>query len=76
MYIEMAKPLKIYNTFRNRWCRAYLASKGIHVIPTVCWGEEDTFDFCFEGIEKGSSVAVSTYMVSEHNNHSDQKNFL
>ncbi|MGN1044107.1 MAG: DUF4417 domain-containing protein [Acutalibacteraceae bacterium] len=73
MYIEMAGPLKIYNTFRNRWCGAYLASKGIHVIPTVCWGKEDTFDFCFEGIEKGSTVAVSTYMVSEHNNHSDQK---
>ena len=76
MYTEMAKPLKIYNTFRNRWCGAYLASKGIPVIPTVCWGKEDTFDFCFEGIEKGSTVAVSTYMVSEHNNHSDQKEFF
>ena len=76
MYTEMAKPLKIYNTFRNRWCGAYLASKGIPVIPTVCWGKEDTFDFCFEGIEKGSTVVVSTYMVSEHDNHSDQKEFF
>ncbi len=76
MYIEMANPFKIYNTFRNRWCGAYLASKGIRVIPTINWGLKETFDFCFEGIEKGSTVAVSTYMVSEHNHHADQKEFF
>lgn len=76
MYLEMPIPLKMYNTFRNRWCGAYLVSKGINVIPTVNWGNEDTFDFCFDGIEKGSTVAVSTYMVSEHNNHADQKDFF
>ncbi len=76
MYLEMPIPLKMYNTFRNRWCGAYLSSKGIDVVPTVNWGDEDTFDFCFDGIEKGSTVAVSTYMVSEHNNHADQKEFF
>ncbi len=53
-----------------------MASKEIKVIPTVNWGNEDTFEFCFEGIPKGSMVAVSTYMVQEHNNHSDQKEFF
>ena len=76
MYIEMNRTLQLYNTFRNRWCGVYLASKGIKVIPTVNWGNEDTFDFCFDGISKGSVVAVSTYMVREHNNHSDQKEFF
>ena len=27
-------------------------------------------------IEKGSTVAVSTYMVSEHGSHKDQKDFM
>ena len=76
MYIEINRTLQLYNTFRNRWCGAYLASKGIRVIPTVNWGNEDTFDFCFEGIPKGSIVAVSTYMVQEHNHHADQKEFF
>ena len=76
MYTEMATPLQIYNTFRNRWCGAYLASKGIPVIPTVSWGNKNTFNFCFEGIEQGAIVAVSTYMVSANNNHSDQKEFF
>ena len=76
MYIEMPPALQLYNTFRNRWCGAYLAQKGLPVIPTVNWGEEDFFEFCFEGIPKGSVVAVSTYMISEHENRSDQKDFF
>lgn len=76
MYIQMHKLQQLHNTFKNRWCGTFLASKGIRVIPTVSWGLPSTFDFCFEGIEKGSCVAVSTYMVSEHDNHSDQKEFF
>ncbi len=76
MYTDMNPTIQLYNTFRNRWVGAYLAEKGIKVIPTVSWGLENTFDFCFNGIEKGSIVAVSTYMVSEHGNHRDQKEFF
>ena len=53
-----------------------MLTKRIKVIPTVSWGLENTFDFCFNGIEKGSTVAVSTYMVSEHGSHKDQKEFF
>ena len=76
MYLEMAPVMQLYNVFRNRWCGAYWASKGIRVIPTVNWGNESTFDFCFEGIEKGSVVAVSTYMASAHDNRQDQKEWF
>lgn len=76
MYLEMNPVIQLYNVFRNRWCGAYLAEKGLRVIPTVSWGDESTFGFCFEGIPKGSTVAVSTYMVSEHNHHADQKDFF
>lgn len=76
MYLEMAPVMQLYNVFRNRWCGAYWASKGIRVVPTVNWGDESTFDFCFEGIEKGSVVAVSTYMASEHGNRADQKEWF
>jgi hypothetical protein len=76
MYVEMNENMQRYNTFRNRWVGAYLADKGIRVIPTVNWGLENTFDFCFNGIEKGSTVAVSTYMASAHGNRADQKDFF
>ena len=63
IYTEMPLSLKVYNTFKSRWCGAYLQSKGINVIPTVAWGEPNTFWFCFDGIEKGCIVAVSTLGV-------------
>ena len=76
MYLEMAPVIQLYNVFRNRWCGAYWASKGVRVVPTVNWGDASTFDFCFEGIEKGSVVAVSTYMASEHDHRKDQKEWF
>lgn len=63
IYSEMPIAIQIHNTFRNRWCGAYLQSKGLKVIPSVVWGEPDTFWFCFDGIEKNSTVAVSTIGV-------------
>lgn len=33
----------------------------MRVIPTVTWGTPSSLDFCFDGIECGSVVAVSTY---------------
>ena len=72
----MNKNMQRYNTFRNRWVGAYLTNKGIRVIPTISWGLENTFDFCFNGIEKGSTVAVSTYLACAHGNRADQKDFF
>lgn len=63
IYSEMPMAIQIHNTFRSRWCGAYLQSKGIKVIPSVVWGEPDTFWFCFDGLEKDSVVAVSTIGV-------------
>lgn len=53
--------LQMYSTFKNRWCGAYWQSLGLNVIPTIEWGDERSFDFCFEGVEEGSIIAVSTY---------------
>ena len=63
IYSEMPVPMKIYNTFRSRWCGAYLQQNGIKVIPTLAWGGPETFWFCFDGIETKSVVAVSTLGV-------------
>lgn len=61
IFTNMPKALQIESIFKNRWCGAYWQSKGLKVIPTVSWGDEKSFDFCFEGIEQGSVVAVCTY---------------
>ena len=61
LFIDMPIALQIESVFKNRWCGAYWQSKGLTVIPTVSWSDEKSFDFCFDGIEEGSVVAVCTY---------------
>ncbi|MBQ9552564.1 MAG: DUF4417 domain-containing protein [Clostridia bacterium] len=71
MYTEMPTALQLYNCFRNRWVGAFLQSKGVRVIPTVRWGDLESFNYCFDGVEKGSIVAVSTVGLK-----SDKANFM
>lgn len=61
LYLDMPIALQIYSTFKSRWCGAYWQSQGKTVIPSVCCAGESSYDFCFDGIEVGSVVAVSTY---------------
>lgn len=63
LYMDMAMPVKIWNVYRSRLIGNFYQSKGIRVIPTISWAEPETFQFCFEGIPKGSIVSVSTVGV-------------
>lgn len=65
LYMEMPMPMKIWNVYRSRQIGAFYQSKGIKVIPTISWAEEETFCFAFEGIPEGSAVAVSTIGVKK-----------
>lgn len=60
LYTDMPLAIQVYNVFKSRWCGAMWQDFGLSVIPTVSWSTEESFDFCFDGIEYGSVVAVST----------------
>ncbi|MCH4169392.1 MAG: DUF4417 domain-containing protein [Streptococcaceae bacterium] len=60
LYKDMPKPLQIYNVYRSRLLGAFWQERGINVIPTLSWSDEESFDFCFKGIEQGGVVTVST----------------
>lgn len=62
MYNDMPLARQIDSVFKNRWCGAFWQKQGKLVIPTITWGNNASFEFCFDGIEEGSTVAVSTYM--------------
>ena len=66
LYWDMPKALQIYNTFKNRWCGAFWQKHGKIVIPTICCAGDESYDFCFDGVEEGSVVAVSTYAREEY----------
>lgn len=63
LYLDMPMAMKIWNTYRSRLIGQYWQRAGMRVIPTLSWAEEETFAFCFDGIEPGGTVSVSTIGV-------------
>ena len=59
-YADMNLWRQLESVVKNRWVGAYWQSKGLTVVPTVSWSTSRSFDFCFDGIETHSIVAVST----------------
>ena len=60
IYTDFPKVMQIYNHYRKHWIAAYLQEAGIQVIPTIAWSTPDSFEWCFDGEPKGSSVAISS----------------
>ncbi len=66
LYTNMPLAMQIWNVFRGQWCGAFWQANGLTVVPSVGWGDERSFAFCFDGIEKGATVAVSTLGAKKH----------
>lgn len=58
MYADMNLWRQMESVAKNRWCGAYWQSKGLTVIPTVSWSTPSSYEFCFDGIEENSIVAI------------------
>lgn len=71
IYQDMPRALQIYNVYRNRLIGQYMQRQGIRVIPTVSWGQKDTFDFCFDGIEPEGVVSVASTGVVGNSDRQD-----
>lgn len=63
LYMDMPMAMKIWNVYRSRLIGQMCQDAGIKVIPTLSWAEKETYQFCFDGLEQGGTVAVSTVGV-------------
>lgn len=59
-YTDFPKVIQIYNHYRKHWIGAYFQENGIEVIPTIGWSDESSYEWCFDGEPKHSTVAVSS----------------
>ena len=60
LYVDMPKAMQIYNHYKKQWMGAYWQAWGLHVIPTVSWSDEESLEWCFDGIPERAAVAVSS----------------
>ena len=74
LYTDFPKPLQIYNHYRKHWIGAYLQMYGINLITTICWSDQKSFEWCFDGEPTQSVVAVSS--VGTQNNKEKKRCFL
>ena len=61
VYWNMPLVMQMWNVFRGRALAVWMQNNGIEIIPNVRFGDERTFSFCFDGIEKGKTVAIGTH---------------
>ena len=60
LYLDMPRAMQIWNCYRNRALTYYYQTNGIEVIPNVSWSDEFSFSYCFDGLPKNSTLAVSS----------------
>jgi len=61
IYADSPLPTQLHNKYRNHAVAYWLSTQGIPVIPNVRWSNEQSYDFCFRGIEKNGIVAIGTH---------------
>lgn len=74
LYTDFPYALQIYNHYRKHWLAAYWQGHGIKVIPTICWSDKHSFEWCFDGEPTKSVVAISS--VGTQNSKERKRKFL
>lgn len=74
LYTDFPVAMQMYNHYRKHWLAAYWQSLGITVVPTVCWSDEQSFVWCFDGEPVGGTVAVSA--IGTQNSKETKEAFL
>jgi hypothetical protein len=66
VYREMPLLQQMYNIFRSRVIGQWLSRNGVIVVPNIRWGDERTYDCCFDGLPKNSVLAIGTHGCAKH----------
>ncbi|MFX3718216.1 DUF4417 domain-containing protein [Streptococcus suis] len=65
LYQDMPIAMQIWNVYRSRLIGQMMQNYGCTVIPTVSWSRHESFVFCFDGLPRNATLAVSTIGVKK-----------
>lgn len=65
LYMNMPRAINVWNVYRSRLIGQMCQDYGLNVIPTVSWAERETFEFCFDGLPKNGTLAISTIGIKK-----------
>ena len=58
--LEYPLAVQIANAYRNHALAYRMQESAIKVLPSPSWSSTESFEFCFDGYEKGGAVLIST----------------
>lgn len=61
VYFDMPLPMQQMQIYKSRAAGNFLMQNDIPIIPNIRWSTEQSYSFCFEGIDKNALVAVGSY---------------
>ena len=59
LYTDAPLAFQIWNHYRKHWVARYWQENGVRIIPSICWSDERSYDWCFDGEPQYSTVVVS-----------------
>ena len=68
LFTDYPVAVQLYNHWRKHLLGAYWQRMGMTVIPSICWSDESSFDWCFDGEPAGGTVAVSSVGTQKNPN--------
>lgn len=74
LFTDYPPAVQIYNHWRKHLLAASWQRQGITVVPSICWSDEGSFDWCFDGEPVGGTVSVSS--VGTQKNQKARRLFL
>lgn len=74
LYGDFPVPLQMFNIYRSRLCIAWLKANTNAIIPNIRWTFDFSYEFAFDGIMKGSNIAIS--ILGQIKDKENKKMFL
>ena len=65
-YTDMPVSMRLYNHYRKHWLGAYWQMHGLTVIPTICWSDPESYEWCFDGEPENSIISISSVGTQKH----------
>ena len=66
IYLDQSRILNLFQLYQNRVATAYWQSIGLQVIPSVSWGNADSFEYCFDGLPQQSILSIGGLGNAHH----------
>lgn len=65
LYSDFPYAIQMYNKYRNHWLTRFYQDRGIDVIPSLLWSDEESLNWAFDGYEKGGIYCLPRIGVTQ-----------